>query len=206
MVTKISMLIKAVLLAIILAGCATIPMETIELSHITEENIIALRVSYIALINAHFDLLESIRIEYLENKWIPGFIERWVIDARLADIATGAVVWSEEQGNFMQPEIDTGMDELLPSLSIWAMDAIDGINEKKDALLSPLKKEREELLSLVEEGFGRLLRANMTITSHLNSVRNVQEYQKRALEAFNLSELLGKIDRRILGIPSFVVD
>ena len=108
-------LTKVILLIIILAGCATIPQETIELSNIMGENIVALKTSYILLVNTHFDLLEKIRIDYLEKEWIPAFIESWINDGRLIDMASGKVVWSSEHSGFIQPERGLEMQGLLTS-------------------------------------------------------------------------------------------
>jgi hypothetical protein len=60
--------IKVILLIVLLSGCSTVPQETVELSYVMEENIAALKTSYITLINAHFDFLEKSRIDYLENE------------------------------------------------------------------------------------------------------------------------------------------
>jgi hypothetical protein len=164
-------LIKAILLIIVLEGCATIPQETIELSYMMEENIVSLKTSYILLVNTHFDLLEKITIDYLEEDWIPALIRDWVNDGRLIDMASGKVIWSPERHDFIKPERNLEMQDLLTSTTFWSMAAIEQIEEKRRALISPLEDQRKELLSIIEDGFDRLLRGNIAITAHLNSIQ-----------------------------------
>jgi hypothetical protein len=194
---------KIMLFMIILNGCATVPQETVELSHVMEENIAALKISYITLINAHFDLLEETRIYYLENEWIPRFIKEWAADGRLVDIASGRVVWSDEHGGFIQPERGLEMEGLFASTASWANAAIRVIGEKREELISPLASQRKELLAIVEEGFDRLLRGNMAITAHLSSIRKIKEVQNRALEALKLGDLQKEIDKRLLDFSRY---
>ena len=194
---------KVILFTVLLGGCATVPQETVELSYVMEENIAALKKSYITMVNTHFDLLENIRIDYLENEWIPKFVKEWVADGRLIDIASGKVIWSDERNDFIQPERGMEMRELLTSAAFWANAAIDIIGEKREALISPLENQRKELLVMVEEGFERLLRGNMAITAHLNSIRKIKEVQNRTFEVLKLGELQKEIDKRLYDIARY---
>lgn len=194
---------KVVLLTILLGGCATVPQETVELSYVMEENIAALKTSYIVLVNNHFDLLEKVRITYLENEWIPKFVEEWVANGRLLDIASGMVVWSDERNDFIQPERGMERQGLLSSTVFWAKAAVELIEERRQVLISPLEDQRKELLLVVEEEFDLLLRGNVAITAHLNSIRKVQEFQNKTFESLNIGDLKKEIDKRLLDISGY---
>jgi hypothetical protein len=194
---------KFILFIILLGGCATVPQETVELSYVMEENIAALKISYITLVNTHFDLLEKIRIDYLENEWIPKFVKEWVADGRLIDIASGKVIWSDERNDFIQPAKGMEMQGLLASATSWANAAIHIIGEKREELISPLENQRKELLAMVEEGFDLLLRGNMAITAHLNSIRKIKEVQNRTFEVLKLGELQKEIDKRLYDVSRY---
>jgi len=195
--------IKVFLLFIVLGGCVTVPQETIELSYVMEENIAALKISYIALVNTHFDLLEQTRIDYLENEWILKFIKEWIHDGRLIDIASGRAIWSDEHGDFIQPEKSMEMLGLLSSTTSWAIAAIEIIEEKKKDLLGPLEEQRKELLLMIEEGFDRLLRGNIAITAHLNSIRKIDEFRNKTFETLKFSDLQKEIDKRLNDISKY---
>jgi hypothetical protein len=192
-----------ILLAVLFGRCATVPQEAVELSYVMEENIAALKMSYITLVNAHFDLLEEIRLDYLENDWTPRFVKSWAAKGRLIDIASGRIIWSEERGDFVQPERGLEMPELLTSAVFWANAAVDNIDEKRKELISPLEDQRKELLALVEEGFDRLLRGNMAITAHLSSIRKIKEAQNRAFDTIKLGGLQKEIDKRLYDISKY---
>jgi len=195
--------IKIILLIIVLGGCATIPQETIELSYVMEENIAALKTSYIALVNTHFDLLEKVRMDYLEKEWIPKFIEDWINDGRLIDMASGKVIWSPEHGDFAQPEKGLEVQGMITSTIFWSKAAIEQIEAKRKEIISPLEEQRKELLLIIEEGFDRLLRGNMAITAHLNSIRKIDEFRNKTFEALKSGDLQKEIDRRLHDISRY---
>jgi len=196
-------LVFIILLIIVLSGCATIPQETIELSYVMEENIVALKTSYILLVNTHFDLLEKIRIEYLEEKWIPVFMTDWINDGRLIDIASGKVIWSDKHNDFIQPEKGQEMQGLLTSTTSWSMAAIEQIEEKRRELIKPLEDQRKELLGIIEDGFERLLRGNIAITAHLSSIQKAREFQNKTFDFLKIGDLQEKINEQLLVISRY---
>jgi len=203
MVKKRFAYINIILLIIILGGCATIPQETLELSYVMEENIVALKTSYILLVNTHFDLLEKTRIEYLEEKWIPIFIADWINDGRLIDIASGKVIWSDEHNDFIQPKKGLEMQSLLTSTTSWSIAAIDQIEEKRKELIKPLEDQRKELLGTIEDGFDRLQRGNIAITAHLSSIKKVNEFHKKTFDSLKIGDLQEEINKQLLVISKY---
>jgi len=197
MTKKRFVLINVILLIIVLGGCATIPQETIELSYVMEENIVALKMSYILLVNTHFDLLEKIRIDYLEKEWIPVFIADWISDGRLIDMATGKVIWSPEHSDFVQPQKGLEMQGLLISTTSWSIAAIEQIEEKRKELINPLEVQRKELLGIIEDGFDRLLRSNIAITAHLSSIQKVKEFQNKTFDSLKIGDLQKEINKQL---------
>jgi hypothetical protein len=195
--------INVILSIAVLGGCATIPRETIELSYAMEENIVALKTSYILLVNTHFDLLEKIRIDYLEEAWTPGFIRSWVEDGRLIDMASGKIIWSSEYNDFIQPERGLEMQGLLTSTTSWSIAAIEQIEEKRKELISPLEDKRKELLSVIEDGFDLLLRGNIAITAHLNSIQKVKEFQNKAFDSLKVGDLQKEINKQLDDISGY---
>jgi hypothetical protein len=168
-----------------------------------EENIMALKTSYIRLVNNHFDLLEQRGIDYLEKDWLPGYIKIWVNEGRLIDIATGKVVWSSDRDDYVQPERGQEMQGLLSSTTFWAIVVMEVFKEKRKELISPLEDQRKELLLMIEEGFDRLLRGNVAITAHLNSIRKIKEAQNKTFEALKFGDLQKEIDKRLHDISMY---
>jgi hypothetical protein len=204
MIKERFLFINIILLIIVLSGCATIPQETIELSYVMEENIVALKASYILLVNTHFDLIKKTRIEYLEEKWIPVFMADWINDGRLIDIASGKVIWSDELNDFIQPLKGQEMQGMLTSTTFWSIAAIEQIEDKRKALINPIEDQRKELLGIIDDGFERLLRGNIAITAHLNSIQKVKEFQNKTFDSLKIVDLQEEINKRLLVISRYV--
>lgn len=195
--------IISIILLICLCSCSTVPKETVELSYAMGQDLAIVKKSYIELINNYFDLLQNIRLDYLEKEWTPMFIKQWVEDGYLVDIANGKLVWSVSQQDFVTPTKDSEMKELFTTINSWSLAAIQAINEKKIELIQPLESERKELLSLIDDAFDRFYRSNSAITSYLNSIRKVKEVQDDILKALNLSDLQKEIDKKLQDISKY---
>jgi hypothetical protein len=76
--------------------------------------------------------------------------------------------------------------------------AILVIEAKKKELMDPINNDEKALLLAVDEAFARTMRANATITAHLNSLRKVQEVQDEALKAMELKELRDQINQGLI--------
>lgn len=195
---KRSILLLGVVSCILfLSGCMTVPKETVELSYMIGSDLSSIKKSYVDLINTHFDLLEKGRMDYLENEWTPNFIKSWIEDGQLVNTATGKVVWSSTQGDFISPTKGMEEQELLSTVNFWSIAAIEEINTKKKDLIEPLEVQKKELLLLVDDAFDRLYRSNAAITSYLNSIRKIQEVQDETLKALNLTELQKEINQKM---------
>lgn len=164
-------------LTVSLLGCATVPKEVVELSYTVGQDLEALHLSYRTLIEMHFDGLRAQPVDFLEKRWIPAFLQDFMQSGQLIQIARGS--------DSMQVQED---------VQAWVEVAIETIEEKKRELLDPIDKDEKELLESVDEAFARVIRANATITAHLNSIRKVQEIRDDALRALNLNELRDRID------------
>ncbi len=177
-----------------LISCASVPKEVVELSYRVGQDLSELQQSYDKLIHEFFEQLRFQRLTYLEETWIPIFLNDWVVDGKLVEIAKGELVWSEENEAFVAPHSTDAKTQLLQSIHTWAGEAIFQIENKRKHLLSPLYLEEDSLRTLVAESFDQLIRGNATITAHLNSIREVQEIQDKALQAIGIKELRNNIN------------
>lgn len=175
-------------------SCASVPKEVVELSYTTGRDMASLQISYDNLIHEFYEQLRDRRIDYLENSWTPLFVQGWVRDGKLVEVARGELVWSEDAETFVPSVPNTAEADLLQTVTTWADEAVYQIQRKKDSLLRPLDEEEAQLRRDVKEAFSRIASANATITAHLNSLRKVQEVQDDALRALNIEDLRDKIN------------
>jgi hypothetical protein len=162
------------------------------------QDISAVHASYKLMVHSHFEALRAQRLRYLNGEWAPRYVAAWVEDGRLVDVANGKVVWSPEKGDFVAPDPATAQANLLQTIRFWAQAAINEIQTKSLALLSPLDMAEDSLTVAVDDAFNQLYRANSVITAHLNSLREVQEVQDDALAALRVKALRDKIDSAIV--------
>ncbi|SYZ71891.1 conserved hypothetical protein [Candidatus Zixiibacteriota bacterium] len=186
--------IFSLLLTMIIWNCGRVPKEVVELSYASGQDLAAINSSYVNAIHTLYDQLRQQRLDYLDNQWTPAFVALWVRKGKLIEIAKGELIWLEDEAEFAAPQPDHGSKELLESVQKWGEEAIYEIEAKRDSLLNPLDQEEKQLLSEINQAFEQLIRANATITAHLNSLRKVQEVQDSALAALNISDLRDKIN------------
>ncbi len=165
-----------------LGGCAAkVPEEVVELSYTVGEDLSGLQASYRSLIATHFDNLRSQRNAFIDTQWRPLFLERFVEESQLVSIVTNSPA-----------------NDLPEILNIWVEIALDTIEARRATLIDPINQDEAALLRLVDQAFANLIWANTTITSHLNSIRKVQEVEDRALTSLNLKGLRDQIDAQLL--------
>lgn len=167
--------------AFLLYGCASIPKEVVELSYSIGEDLNSIHLSYRMLVQEHFENLRSQRMDFLENRLTPVFLEKFIEKGELVETARGS-----------DPV------EVLEGVQDWVEVAIETIEEKKRELIDPIDESEKELLEMVDEEFSRIIRANATITAHLNSIRKVERVQDEALEALKLKELRDTINDELI--------
>src|SRR3990172_5966598 len=143
----------------LLSGCTTVPKEVVEMSYVVGQDVAALEQSYKTLIAAHYEGLRAERERYLQERWIPKYLEDWISRGKLVDIAQGRVVWSREKRAFVTPT-SGAKKELLESVLDWSEAAVADIEDKRSGLMAPLDQEEKALLASVEEGFRRIERGN----------------------------------------------
>ncbi len=165
------------LIMMVFVGCATVPKEVVELSYTTGQDLDAIHSSYKNLIETHFDNLRAQTNDFLENRWIPVYLKRFMEKSELVKMVQG----SDPKTVFVD-------------VQLFVEVAIKEIEDKKKELIDPINRDEKDLMSSVDEAFSRIIRANAMITAHLNSLRKVQQVQDEALQALQLKDLQDKIN------------
>jgi len=162
--------------AIFVGGCASVPKESVELSYTLGNDLESLHRSYKTLIERYF---ESLRRE------INGAIDRVFIPAYINDFVK--TVMLVENAKADRPDL----------IEAWARIAIETIDNERTKRLAPIEKAEKDLLVIVNDAFDRAVRANATVTAHLNSIRKVKEVQDDILESLKLKDVREKINNAL---------
>lgn len=183
-----------------LSACSSIPAESVELSAMVGRDIGALKQSYDLLIKDKFDGFRAERNVYLENEWIPAFVERWVENGRLIEVAEGSVVFDESSQAFVSPTPGREQQELLRTVLLWSEAALALIAEKREEIIGPLDSEEKRVRAEAAAAFDRVIQANAVVTAHLNSIRNVKEFQSTVLAQIGVKDVIEDLNRKLIDL------
>lgn len=130
--------ISILLIVFSVGGCATVPKEIVELSYTIGQDMNSLHSSYLTLVQDHFQNLRTQTMTYLNNRWIPNYLNDFIKSGELIHLAQ-----------------DTNPVNVFEGVSTWVEVAIEEIENKKVQLLSPIDKDEKELLVSVDDAFSR---------------------------------------------------
>ena len=98
-------------------------------------------------IRYRIDGLRNLSLGYLDNKWTPAYIEDWVKEGRLRDVAAGKVVWDDNAGDFvLSASVDDQEARLFDTILAWTDAALNDIADKRAELIKPLDELEERLM------------------------------------------------------------
>ena len=162
--------------SILILGCASVPKESVELSYVIGNDLEALHQSYKTLIANYFDSLRREVNSAIDRTFIPAYINDFVITGKLAVNAKA------ERNDLVEA---------------WARFAVETIEKERVSRIAPIDKAEKDLLVSVNDAFDKAVRANATITAHLNSIREVKEVQDDILASLELKDLRDKINNSL---------
>lgn len=138
---SIHSLIIAALVAVVAAGCATVPKDVVRLSDQIGKDLTALHESYDHLIHEYYNRMRAERIAYLDDVWYPRFIENWMEDGEVRAIAAGEKIWSADEDRLIP--VTAGADPIKTERTLrdWLDYALYAYETKKDDLTASLDED-----------------------------------------------------------------
>jgi len=171
-----------VIIATVAAGsCAKVPPEVVRLSSTLGEDIVATQTSYQLLITSHFENLRGQVDTFVDARWRPVFLRRFIQSGKLAERAK-----------------ESDPEKQATGVGNWAQVAVESIEAKRKELLDPIDQDERALRVAVDDAFNRMIRANTAVTAHLNSIRKVTEFQDQILQSAGVKDLRDKINQALV--------
>lgn len=156
-----------------IAGCASVPRESVDLSYALGQDLEALHQSHQELIGRYFEALRAQVNEAIDSVFIPAYVNSFVSSGKL---------------------IQHAQNQRADLVEAWARLAVKRIDRERRERLQPLYEAERELLASVNEAFDKAIRANAVITAQLASVVKTQQTQDELLESVKLKGLREKIN------------
>lgn len=171
-----------VLLAAIIAGCATIPPEAPELSAELGRRIAALEEANLSLLRHFFDQKRADIDRFVEEEWAPAFAKEFFSDPTIARAWNTVIRENDKQQNLMF------LVRVGPRLQAM-------INERRLELIKPLEELQRAMEQRLRNEYDQAKAMNNGITSFLLSAAEVTENRDRYLALAGVTD--DRIDRVI---------
>lgn len=173
------------------AGCATVPRESVDLSVELTGMIVSARDAHLALLDQYM-AERKVRVnEFLQNTWTPQFMENAFRDTAILDSLNA--VSSEE--------------EKMMLLNEFLQDAEVQIVRRRSSLLNALVDIGGLLEEEVQQHFDDMLTVNQALTAHLESAADVTESRNHLAETLKIDTKsllpMAKIDSLIDEVSRF---
>lgn len=173
---------------LVMAGCASIPKESPELSKEIGKQVADMRVAHINLVHSYFDLKRDRVSQIFEDEWIPSYAESFFSQDKVSGY------WEKLVSEDDKEERVRFLVQLGPRM-------LARIRTKRAEYLEPLNRLETQVIDSLQHEYRQILSANNTLTSFLASSSKVAKNRERYLELFGMPQreiegYVDKIDRR----------
>lgn len=208
--------IAGALLATTLSACATVSPQAVTLSEMVSQRISAMEASHEAFVRGYFSQSRERIEDFLNERWIPEFLEHFVANATgegegLLDVLRDVTPFDEGETQRLTAAFKArGVGDPSAALSAaaealsggeqgqavldFARAAVGQIESKRRSLLEPIDDLERRTLEDLEAAYSQILQTQNAVTTHLRSLADVQAEQDQLLER---AHLLEKRDRAL---------
>jgi hypothetical protein len=187
------------------SGCVKVPAQAVVLSRTVGERLPDLQASHEAFVSAYFDVARQRVDDFLDQRWIPTFLGKFVKDADLMQKLENVQPLTSEQNTQLQARLqESGISPTDQAKVIRAVNttfgdpdrgklvllfseaALKQIEAKRKSLLNPIEEEERQSLEELRKVYAQVEQAQSTVTAHLSSIRKVSEEQDQVLARLGL--------------------
>lgn len=193
-------LFKIFLFLLFLSSCASLPKETVTLSKTIGKDLQALHNSHCATIKMYYGQIEDKINSFIEDVYSP-FTIRHVLKSELDKYRKGETSLYKVIENARE---SGDSEEALNIMLEFTEAANQQISAKKNELLVPIWKQKDEILAEIDRSYGNMIYANATLTAFLESARKVKESQSEALSRIGLGGLDNTVTDKLVELSGFM--
>lgn len=164
---------------LVLAGCQSVPGESVELANTVGRDLEEIHRSHLALAELHFNQQIDRANQFINETYRPAYIEEFAREFRL--------------GERVELIVEQDAEILLPVLTRFVKVANDRIEAKRARLVDPIRTQRDAVIVEINTAYRQVQSAQAVVTGHLASIRDVREMQNEMLAGIGLEGLPGRI-------------
>lgn len=189
------------------SACASTPREAVELSNVVGARIATLQAGHEALLTEYFRLSRDRIEDFLMQRWIPRFLENFVVDADLLGELTSVEPLGEDRVARLVEELQrAGVTGDAATAAVAAVQSAFGDSERgqivlefaeaatteietqRRSLFAPLERTERAAMKELRTAYAELIAAQNSVTAHLTSIHEVQVQQDAILSRLGLLE------------------
>ncbi|MGD2127069.1 MAG: hypothetical protein PVG99_13375 [Desulfobacteraceae bacterium] len=184
-------------------GCASAPRKTLELSEVTEEQVVELQKSHLRFVQLYYGRLRDDVNDFVNQRWMPVFLSKVVQNEEFRNDLDQAYLTSAIEPSDVEftwkgrplPEpqkgaILSGVEKAVTDersrlgrvLLDFSEEAQRQINKKRRELLKPIDEQERMVINEINAAYADLQGAQAAIKGYLASVVELKEKQELVLE------------------------
>lgn len=188
-------------LAVVLAGCAQVPKESVELSTTVGRDVTVAHKAHRELARVLFTRMKQDVNRFVDTVYAPHQIrtamERDAERSRSTDasVRSGSLLLGINRA-FADGATPTQQAAALTGMSYLVQAIRDDVESMRAELLKPVLDQEEQVLSAIDRNYAQIIYGNSVVTGHLASIVKVRDAQNEVLQAIgapaDFQDTLGK--------------
>lgn len=198
-------LISKLVIISLFTSCVSIPKETITLSQTLGSDLKVLHNAHRNIIEIHFNKIEEDINSFVNDVYAP-FIIHHVLKSELTNYKAGkpSLYGTIELAGKQEGKAES--ENALNEMTDFQDAARKQIESKRNELLSPILKQKAEIVSAVNGSYEHAIYANSTITAYLQSLQKVKATQQEALSLIGIEGADALITNSLVKVSEQVND
>jgi len=171
----------------LLNSCVSVPKETVQLSTVIGTNIKVLENSHTTMVGLFYtEIINNIN-DFIEEVYAP-FIINYVLKKELDKYKKNIspsifeTIYAAASDDISK----TSTSKVLTDMSDFLNAAQRKIENKRNELLIPVKKQRDSIILNIKISYGNTILASSSVTSYLQSISSLKESQNEVLSVIGL--------------------
>ncbi|MDT8369922.1 MAG: hypothetical protein RQ745_12010 [Longimicrobiales bacterium] len=208
-----------------LAGCASIPQEAADLSHVVGQRLAAVQASHEGFARAYFQLSRDRVEDFLQRRWIPEFLATFVADADLAGELASPDPLTGVQEDRLREELaarlsleGAALDRTVEAVKSglgdadrgeivldFATAALEQIEAQRRELIGPINQMEADALRELRRTWAELIQAQAGVTAFIQSTHDVTAEQDAVLARLGMLEARDRVIEDAVSLSEEVV-
>ncbi len=187
----------------ILLSCVSVPKETITLSRVLGNDLAALHNAHRELTALYFGKIKDDINVFVDDVYSP-FVIHYVLKVEMDRYKLGEHSIFNTIENAASEIGIAETEAALNTMLEFQQAANTQIMAMRNELLGPVTKQEMLVINALNESYNQAIRANLTITGYLESVRKVKESQQETLSFVGLQGVDSSITGSLVRVSELV--